>query len=124
MRQAGEGADEIVAEADGVGRSEAESAQAGDRVDCFEELDKGAFFSDGREFVPSVKVDDLPEESDFFDSLADELADFFHDVGDCAGAFFSAGIGDNAEGATHITALHDGDEGRGLPRFESVVADG
>ena len=53
-----------------------------------------------------------------------EMADFAHDIGDGASAFLAARIRNDAERATHVAALHDGNEGAGFVRLRNVVADG
>ena len=61
-------------------------------------------------FMPAVKVNDLPEQCDFFDAPADESTHFRHDLVDCATAFGAARPRYDAKGAMHVAALHDGHE--------------
>src|SRR5450631_3154987 len=89
-----------------------------------EKLSEGRAVGDGGKFVATVEIDDLAEEGDFPDALGDEGFDLGDDFGDGAGALSPARARDDAEGAVHIAALHDGDEGADLFGREKMVADG
>jgi hypothetical protein len=88
--------------------------EVGELVEAFEELDEGGSAMEGGEFAAAVGGDDLAEEGDFAGAVVEELLDFAEDVVHGAGAFGAAGFGDDAEGAVHVAALHDGDEGGDL----------
>ena len=123
LGEALESFDEVGAVADGVGAGEADAVEAVEVVELVEELHEGAATVEGGESFDAVAVNDLAEEGDFFDALGDEAADFVDDFGDGSRAFFAAGVGDDAEGAFHIAALHDANEGGGLARRNGLVAD-
>ena len=57
--------------------------------------------------MATVEVDDLPEQRDFLDALADERLHFSHDFRDGPGTFRTARARDDAERAVHIATLHD-----------------
>ena len=82
----------------------------------------------GPTYVTSaVTGDDLAEEGDFLHALGGELPAFGDDVGDGAAALLAAGVGDDAEGAILVAALHDADKGGdGFFRVavEQMLADG
>ena len=124
FRQVGEGGDKVVAVADRVRGGEANALDFIDGVHGFEQLDKGRLAVDFRELGAAVKVDDLAEQGDFLHAVGGELADFGDDLGDRAAAFFTAGVGHDAEGATHVAALHDRNKGGGFVRLWHMVADG
>ncbi len=56
--------------------------------------------------------------------MAGEKLHFLDDLRDGAATLFPARVRDYAEGAAHVAALHDGDEGRGVACLWQVVADG
>ena len=107
-----------------MGAGEADAVEAVEVVELVEELHEGAATVEGGESFDAVAVNDLAEEGDFFDALGDEAADFVDDFGDGSRAFFAAGVGDDAEGAFHIAALHDANKSCGLARGDGLVADG
>jgi hypothetical protein len=53
-----------------------------------------------------------------------EALHLIHDFGNRPSAFLAARIRDDAEGATHVTALHDRDEGGGIEILRDVIANG
>src|SRR5689334_13416178 len=101
----------IVSVSFGMGRGEADALKPVDFVHSFEKLDKRRLAIGDRNFTPAVAGDDLAEQRDLFDSFFDEAATFGDDVRNGAASFLTAGVGNNAEGAVLIAALHDADEG-------------
>ena len=80
LRQFCESAQQIVAEANRVWRSETKALQSLDRMNRFEQLDKRTFAGDGRKFVPAIEIHDLPQKSDLFHAARDEAAHFPDDL--------------------------------------------
>ncbi len=91
-------------------------------MDGFEQLHERAFAIDLVEFVAAVKVHDLPEQRDFFHAALHQSAHLLHDFRNGPRAFHAARGGNDAERAVHVAALHDRDEGRGLPLAQRVLA--
>ena len=82
LGQAGEGLDEVLAVADGVGGSEADAGDFVDFVDGIEQLDEGGFSGDAGEFGAAVEIDDLSQQGDLADAVSGQVADFGDDFGD------------------------------------------
>src|SRR5437763_7537337 len=76
------------------------------------------------EFVPSIKIHDLPEQCDFFHTARDQFAHLVYDFVDSAAAFGPARPRHDTKRAMHVAALHDRDERGRLLRSERLLANG
>jgi len=90
-----------------VGRAKADPLQVVDFIHRFEQLHEGGAAVAAGDEAPAVAGDDLAQEGDFLDALRGQLAAFGHDIADGPAAFLAAGVGDDAEGAELVAALHD-----------------
>src|SRR5699024_464591 len=98
---------------------------AADFVQPFEQLNEGAFSVRRADDVAAGAGDDLPEQRAPARSVRRQFLDLTSDLLNRARAFFSACFGNDATGAGHVSALHDGNERADLPAaFEMMVFDG
>src|SRR6266516_2608261 len=103
-------------------RSKAQPLQPVDLVHRFEQLHKRTFIVDLRKFAPAVQIHNLSEQRDFLHSLRDQVANFAHNFINGTAALRATRLWDDAEGATHVAALHDRNESGRLPRCELLLA--
>src|ERR1044072_5545184 len=121
LRQTRNRVDQIVTETNGMRGSKPESFQALDFIHRFQQLYKGTFAIPLWKFVTAIQVYDLPEKGDFFHTMRDQVAHLSHDLIDGTASFCAARLRDDAKGAMHVAALHDGDERNGLPRHQLLI---
>src|SRR5215469_3248500 len=122
LRQPRKRLDQITLESDRMWGGKTNPFQTGNRMHCFQELNKGRFAVLLRKLVPSVQVKDLPEERDFFYPFSDQRTNFFDNFLDWTAAFRPSGIGHDAESAMHVAALHDGHEARYLGGGQRMIS--
>ena len=72
--------------------------------------------------MATVKIHDLPEQSDFFDAARDEIAHLADDFINRTTALRAARLRNDAESAVHVASLHDRDKSRRLPGRQLLVA--
>ena len=101
---------------------EPEPFQAVDFIHRFQQLHERTFAIAFRKFVTAIKIHDLSKQRDFFDTTRDQVAHLPHDLVNGTAALRAARLRDNAKGAMHVASLHNGDERRGLPGCQLLVA--
>ena len=75
--------------------------------------------------MAAIQVHNLAEQRDFLHALVGEASSLPpRSLGNGPTAFAAARVGHDAEGAFHVAALHDADEGARLAVLELVIADG
>ncbi len=114
--QAGVGLDQILLEPARVRRGEADAGDALDGVDLLDQLHEGRHAVGVGVVAPAVGGDDLAEQGDLAHAARGEGGALGDDLLHGAGALVAAGLGHDAEGAVHVAALLDGDEGGDLRR--------
>jgi hypothetical protein len=107
---AGDGLQQAIGDAVGVGIEEAQPAQAVDAGESVEQVGETVF--QAKVFAVAGGV--LADEGNFLDAAGDELLRLGDDRLEAAGTEFAAQVGDDAETARVVAALGDLDVGRGL----------
>src|SRR5687767_6329737 len=79
-------------------------------MDGVEQLHESGFAVTHADLALAVTGHDLAEEGDFLHPGGNESAAFRHDIFNTAAAFLAACVGNDAEGAVLIAALHDAHE--------------
>ena len=122
------GLNQVLGEAPGMGRGESEARQAVDFMEALKQLHKRSRAAGGRILLssrtPAVAGDDLAKQGDLPHAALRQRAAFRHDVVHRARTLVAARLRHDAEGAIHVAALLDGDEGGDLPLVQHVVANG
>ena len=120
LGQAGVGVGEVLLEPARMRRGEADAGDALDGVDLLDQLHKGRDAVGMGVVATTIRGDDLAEEGDLAHAARGEGFALGDDLLHGAGAFVAAGLGDDAEGAVHVAALLNGDEGGDLRRGAGV----
>jgi len=123
LGQAAIGLDEVLLEAARVRRGEADARDAGDGVHALDQLHEGRDAAGVRVIAPAVAGHDLPEQRHLAHAAGGQLLALAHDLVHRTRALVAARLGHDAEGAVHVAALLDRDEGAHLLFLEDVLAD-
>ena len=106
----GDGFEQPLRDAVGIGVEEAQPAQPVDAGQSVEQVGETVFQTQ----VFAVAGGVLADEGDFLNAAGDELLGFGDDGLEAAGTEFAAQVGDDAEGAGVVAAFGDFDVGRGF----------
>lgn len=124
--QPGVGFDEIRAVAFGVRGRKSDPLELVDLMDGFEKLNERRKAIARRDIAFSVTGDDLAEQSNFPNAALGQVLAFGDDFRNGPAAFGPARVGNDAEGAMLIAALHDADKSGdrfllGIPRQQMLL---
>src|SRR6516165_19017 len=104
FRESRDGVHQVIAEPDRMRGSETKSFKTFDLVNGFEQLHERGLAVNLRKFMATVKIHDLAQQRDFFNSARNQIANFGHDLADGPTAFRSTRLRHDAESTVHVAS--------------------